>query len=81
MMNLDGSGIEQLVADDKPIRYPAWSADGKQFVFSTWRPGSPASALKSLFFVDIEKDQAARVDLDQVLGTLEQPWGVLNWDL
>lgn len=78
-MNIDGSGIERLVESDKPVYDPAWSPDGNKFVFTTWRSGSPASALKSFFFVDLVNDRATRIDIEEVLDLGGEPWGPLSW--
>lgn len=77
-MNIDGSGAEQLLIDDKRLRYPAWSPDGKYLVFTVWDTNF-TSALKSLFFYNLENKAFHRIDIDNLLTALGEPWGPLSW--
>jgi dipeptidyl aminopeptidase/acylaminoacyl peptidase len=79
-MNLDGTGLTRLVEDAAQLRTPAWSPDGRAFVFTAWHNSdSVVDSEKALYFYDMQEQQLYMLNLQGRLSTLGEPWGPLSW--
>lgn len=79
-MNLDGSGLEELIYGSKHLRYPTWSPDGKSLVYLALTKDDYYD--RALYFTDLEAQKSYALDLSDKLDPISSsvvPNGPLSW--
>ena len=62
VINADGTAEVNLTNDPGPDRYPAWSPDGKQLVFSSYREASvPGDEPLNIYVMNADGSDVRRI--------------------
>ena len=77
-MNLDGSGLRELISGSKYFKFPTWSPDGNTLAYLATQDQDRYD--KAIYFTDMDSGQDHVLDLTPVLeGTSTVPSGPLSW--
>jgi hypothetical protein len=77
-MNLDGSGLRELISGAKYFKFPTWSPDGNTLAYLATEENDYYD--KAVYFTDMDSGQDHVLDLSPVLqGTSNVPNGPLSW--
>ena len=77
MMNLDGSGLEELVSGPSQYRFPAFAPDGSAIAFLA--TGHEDLFDEAIYVLDLESREFTTIDLSGQLGETHVPRGPLSW--
>jgi len=79
LINMDGSGLRELVSGPSAYRFPAWSLDGKTIAFLA--SDGPDRMESTIYFIDVasEEFEVMHLPTDLTSNNRYRPGGPLSW--